>query len=193
MTAASIHKRRKRLLVLRGVYTITCAKALKAYVGRSEDINSRIEQHFAGLRNGVHHSAQMQRDFNIYGEEEFTCDVHQLTSDLEHAKAIEGVLIQRAIEEGTSYNAVVHGRFLPSKVVRTEFAGKKGIDAVIARIRLFRREMKIPRSRLATMAGIFENALRKIDDEGWNPTARTIAKLEVLIPEDYNSFATAAA
>jgi len=38
---------------------------------------------------------------------------------------------------------------------------------------------------LATLAGIPEGITRNMDDPDWNPTVKTIQKLEAVIPEQY--------
>lgn len=39
-------------------------------------------------------------------------------------------------------------------------------------------DRKVPKSRLAQEAGLSMNALNSVDDELWNPTFRTLVKLE---------------
>jgi ribosome-binding protein aMBF1 (putative translation factor) len=56
------------------------------------------------------------------------------------------------------------------------------ISAVLDRIRSFRVCQGWAPYRLATEAGINEATLRGMDAPDWNPTARTIEKLERVIP-----------
>lgn len=55
------------------------------------------------------------------------------------------------------------------------------IKDVIQNIRLFRKKSGIAKFRLATMAGVSEGILRNMDEDGWNPTARNIKKIEIAI------------
>ncbi len=59
------------------------------------------------------------------------------------------------------------------------------IDYTIQRIRDFRKSMGYARFRLATLADLSENAVRKMDSKNWNPTLETLKKLESLIPPDF--------
>lgn len=55
------------------------------------------------------------------------------------------------------------------------------ISEIIQNIKTVRRERNIPKSRLATIAGVWENVTRNIDDDDWNPTIETALKLEAAI------------
>jgi ribosome-binding protein aMBF1 (putative translation factor) len=59
------------------------------------------------------------------------------------------------------------------------------IDANLNRIRAWRHHKGFAIYRLATMAGVNEAAIRKIDSPEWNPTANTIRKFEAVIPADF--------
>mgnify|MGYP001564768280 CR=1 FL=1 len=55
------------------------------------------------------------------------------------------------------------------------------ISEIIQNIKTVRRELNIPKSRLAEIAGVWENSTRNIDDDDWNPTIETALKLEAAI------------
>lgn len=59
------------------------------------------------------------------------------------------------------------------------------IDAVIDRIRAFRRSTGWSVLRLAREAGISESTLRHIDRPSWNPESETLRRLEAIIPPDF--------
>lgn len=54
-----------------GVYTITNMVDSKQYVGSSQDIQLRWQQHRTQLRTNSHHSHYLQRAWNKYGEDAF--------------------------------------------------------------------------------------------------------------------------
>jgi hypothetical protein len=166
-----------------GIYTITCVATGKVYVGHSGTILERIAGHKAHLRHGNHHNRYLQEEFDRYGEDSFVYTIREIHSDIEAAKAAEGALIGLYADKAVSYNMVLSGRTLPRSIE----SGLGRIAAVIHRIRAYRRTYNIPRSRLAELAGVWENAIRNMDDESWNPTYRTLAKLEALIPSDYEA------
>ena len=58
-----------------GLYTISCGKTGKYYVGSSHDINYRWGMHRAMLGNNVHHCQYLQNVWNKYGANNFSWDV----------------------------------------------------------------------------------------------------------------------
>ncbi len=60
------------------------------------------------------------------------------------------------------------------------------IDTAIKRIRQFRKEQGITKYRLACMAGVPENSVRKLDSVEWNPTLETLRSLDSVIPKDFS-------
>ena len=59
------------------------------------------------------------------------------------------------------------------------------IDAVIERVRAYRRLAGWSVLRLAREAGISESTLRHIDRADWNPESETLRKLEAIIPAEF--------
>lgn len=57
--------------------------------------------------------------------------------------------------------------------------------AAVARVRAWRAAKGWAPYRYATEAGVGEATLRGMDADGWNPTLRTLEKLEALIPRDW--------
>jgi group I intron endonuclease len=58
--------------ILKGIYCITCSVNSKVYIGSSKDLTSRRYRHFSKLRNNKHYNHELQKDFNQYGETNFT-------------------------------------------------------------------------------------------------------------------------
>lgn len=56
---------------LTGIYEITCKTTNKSYIGSTRGLDGRISKHFSELRLNRHTNAEMQKDFNLYGFEDF--------------------------------------------------------------------------------------------------------------------------
>ena len=54
-----------------GIYAIENTVNGKMYVGSAADLKKRGSQHFAQLRDSVHHSRKLQRSYNKHGKEIF--------------------------------------------------------------------------------------------------------------------------
>jgi hypothetical protein len=54
-----------------GVYMILCLVNNKRYYGESKNVSVRLSQHRSRLRQNIHENLELQRDFNIYTEENF--------------------------------------------------------------------------------------------------------------------------
>lgn len=55
------------------IYAVRCKSTGKVYIGRSQDPNGRVRQHFQQLKNGKCDcgTADFQEDFNYYGIADF--------------------------------------------------------------------------------------------------------------------------
>ena len=84
-----------------GIYRILCIKNNKPYIGKSEDVQKRKEEHFNKLRNGNHPCKELQDDFNTYGEDAFDFSVLE-ECDQEKLNHLEDYYI-------LSCNAISHG------------------------------------------------------------------------------------
>jgi group I intron endonuclease len=54
-----------------GLYVITCIPLQKHYLGQSSYITRRLNAHKSALNRGIHENAEMQKDYNKYGENAF--------------------------------------------------------------------------------------------------------------------------
>jgi group I intron endonuclease len=58
-----------------GIYKITNKINNKVYIGESQNIERRWEEHKEHLKENKHHSYKLQQDYNTYGEENFIYEV----------------------------------------------------------------------------------------------------------------------
>lgn len=77
-----------------GVYQIECLSNNKKYIGVSKDIQRRWKEHRSLLFKGQHHSSDMQKDYNQYGENSFEFKVIK-ECEYAEAKSLEEQLIQK--------------------------------------------------------------------------------------------------
>ena len=54
-----------------GIYTISCIKNEKYYIGESRNVTARLCAHKNKLRRNIHENRELQSDFNKYGEKFF--------------------------------------------------------------------------------------------------------------------------
>lgn len=60
---------------------------------------------------------------------------------------------------------------------------EKNIENLIEKIRTFAKDRKLTKSALAKKAGFQDTTLRKFWDDDWNPTAKTLSKLEAVMKD----------
>ena len=58
-----------------GIYQIKNLASGKIYLGRSADLNGKLNSEKFQLRNNMHMNKELQNDFNALGEEEFSFEV----------------------------------------------------------------------------------------------------------------------
>lgn len=93
---------RKRMHTWSGVYLIKNVVNNKIYVGSTKNLKHRKYQHFNLLRNGKHYNYLLQKDFNTYGESNFSFELCCL--------CLEQALIpaeQQFIDKYASYDKTV--------------------------------------------------------------------------------------
>lgn len=122
----------------RCIYKIINTITNKIYIGSTNDIYRRIQQHYYKLINGTHHSIKLQNSWNTYGPEFFTFEIIQPVFNESNLIEIEQMWLDstRCYENGIGYNvstcaavAVVKGRKmteefkkLMSKLVKQRWA-----------------------------------------------------------------------
>ena len=63
----------------------------------------------------------------------------------------------------------------------------------IHRVRAYFKASGLSKAGLAKEAGIRDTVLRHIDDEAWNPTVRTLERLERVVPAEFEADQSSAA
>lgn len=61
--------------IMCGVYSITNILNNKKYIGKSDNIYVRWDEHRKDLNKGVHYNKHLQRAWNKYGEENFIFEI----------------------------------------------------------------------------------------------------------------------
>lgn len=67
-----------------------------------------------------------------------------------------------------------------------------GTDRDIALIRRYLSKTQLKPAHFAKIAGLDHNALRRVDEDDWNPTIETVRKLVAAIPEEFKIGSAAA-
>ena len=63
-----------------GIYKITNKISNKCYVGSTIDFKKRWNAHFRDLKNNKHHNVKLQRSYNKYGKDAFSCEILEYIS-----------------------------------------------------------------------------------------------------------------
>ncbi len=90
-----------------GVYAIICTITGKRYVGSSKRLYKRLTGHRRSLRKGRHHSAHLQRAWNLYGEEAFVVEILEYCEQEALLDREQGYLdLLRTYDHSCGYNMV---------------------------------------------------------------------------------------
>ena len=121
------------------VYLLKNIKNGRIYVGHTQDMEQRYEQHFKALRRGTHTSKLLQQDFDNGSEEDFVMEVIDKCICYKEAQAKETLymVIYRTYENKYGYNGT-DSRFLihrwdnrPSKFLKLlEEHDKRCLEAI---------------------------------------------------------------
>lgn len=76
-----------------GVYSIRCKTNGKIYIGESDNIADRWEQHKKDLISHTHHSKRLQDDYDKFGSNQFSWNVLAKCSDRKERLAMEANFI----------------------------------------------------------------------------------------------------
>lgn len=92
------------------IYTITNIQTGKQYIGKTFNFEQRKLQHLSALRKNKHHSVELQRAYNKYGENSFLWDVKKVQIKTENdLNAIEMQEIEKANSYLNGYNETMGG------------------------------------------------------------------------------------
>jgi len=86
-----------------GVYQISCIKNKKMYIGKSKNLTSRINGHKSNLKSGIDRCRELQKDFDLYGIENFIFEVIFEVKE-EFIEVYESILIELFINDCKMYN-----------------------------------------------------------------------------------------
>jgi group I intron endonuclease len=67
---------------MKGIYKITNLKNKKVYIGQSQNLNNRKNNHFYWLEKNEHHNDYLQKAYNKYGKENFIFEILEESDDL---------------------------------------------------------------------------------------------------------------
>lgn len=68
-----------------GIYKIKNLKNNKIYIGSSNNIEKRINEHFRNLKNNKHPNKHLQLSYNKYGKENFTYEILETFEEIERS------------------------------------------------------------------------------------------------------------
>ncbi len=88
-----------------GIYKISFKSSKKAYIGSSQNIRKRKNEHLCGLRRQYHRNSHLQNAFNKYGEEEMTFEI-LLYCDIDDLLFLEEEQIKKHDSYNSGYNLV---------------------------------------------------------------------------------------
>lgn len=66
---------------VQGIYKITNNDNGKVYIGSSVNIKNRINSHFNQLYNNAHYNSELQKEWNIFGEDKFSYDICEIVEN----------------------------------------------------------------------------------------------------------------
>ena len=129
---------------------ILCTRNNKRYFGQSKNISRRLSQHKSKLRRNIHEIPELQRDFNLYGEQEFefSCIFCHKDCTLEERVGMEMEFIGRFFN--LCYNKDLHKHH---KKENNPFWGKTHSEETRELIRqiAFERQKQSPQLGIAIM------------------------------------------
>jgi group I intron endonuclease len=137
---------------IQGIYKITNLNTGKVYIGSSVDIKQRTSHHKRKLNDNSHINSRLQRDWNIFGEINFTFEVVEEVEEKIDLPIREKYYIEHYSSKGTVYNwsdpmeESIKGRFKKSKIPKIKKTRNKDSknEIVLSKIKeKFEDKMKI--------------------------------------------------
>ena len=92
------------------IYAIRNKQNGKAYIGQSKNPVSRKHSHFSKLRKNTHRNENFQKDFDIYGEENFYLEILSQLEDESKADYREKLWISKLKNVNGVYNITSGGK-----------------------------------------------------------------------------------
>lgn len=115
---------------IRGIYKITNKINGKVYIGESLDIYNRWKKHIIDLKNNSHHSYKLQKDWNIYGKNNFKFEIElDITNDYIKNGILETVLLVYESIYINKYNSIKEGYNIENTLEEV-LKGKKDLNIV---------------------------------------------------------------
>jgi group I intron endonuclease len=84
-----------------GIYQIRNIKNDKIYIGSTINFKNRFYQHIRELNKGIHHSAKLQKSWNIHSQDNFVFEVLEIANNLDRESLYE--LEQKYLDEFKPY------------------------------------------------------------------------------------------
>ena len=123
-----------------GIYLIRNTVTRKSYVGSALEFAHRIQVHASRLRRGKHHTWELQKDFNAYGEAAFEVKILLICASKDRLFFEQRFLDRLPFVEkgynissdatapmtGRKHTAVSRAKLSASKIGNTNAAGNKG-------------------------------------------------------------------
>lgn len=112
---------------MQGIYIISCTQENYVYIGSSIDIKRRWMEHKRDLNKGVHHCSALQLAWDAYGDESFTFDVLEETTNL--VRKEQDWLDKYANYYNTSkkvFNPMANPEVASKQVESLRLSGKRG-------------------------------------------------------------------
>jgi predicted GIY-YIG superfamily endonuclease len=81
--------------MIQGIYEIVCSANNKKYIGSTTNLEYRWKQHLANLCRKTHHNKDLQKDFNRYGERQFSVRLVEECNQSDMGKR-EGAYLRKA-------------------------------------------------------------------------------------------------
>ena len=88
----------------RSIYVITHKPTGRSYVGSSRDVEKRIKQHLAALKNGKHPVEDMQNDYDVFGNSYTFSVIGQINDKSEDHKEYDCMLMYDSNIRAFGYN-----------------------------------------------------------------------------------------
>lgn len=172
-----------------GIYTITCVKTGKVYVGQTGNVRRRWGGHKWDLRKGKHRNAHLQRAWNKYGADAFIFAVAEnmssvLESELKLALDLAEVKILASIEN--SFNlmeAARSGNLRASDATKALLSEKRKAMWADPEIKKARSaSLKETAATLEWRVRHAEILLARSNDPAWIQKMRTVNKANWKLP-----------